>query len=89
MYRHPALALERSYDVDDLLPPSGLLDFHDPAATAVRDARLGNLFIGDRIVGRNVARSDDTSDTQDTNLVVDAHLLCPADHEIAVRAKLR
>jgi hypothetical protein len=69
VFRHletpPDRALERRNDVEDLLAVGGLLDLHDASAAAVGDARFRDLLVGDRIIGRDIARPDDTLHIQD------------------------
>src|SRR5581483_5038589 len=80
---------ERVDQIEELVPPAGLLDFRDAAAASVGDACLGDLVVGHGVVGGDVARAQHAGHAQHAHLVVHPHLLAAADHEVAVRQHLR
>jgi hypothetical protein len=61
-----------------------LLKIAFASSTAVRDARLGDVVVGYRVVDRDVGGVNDARDSQLAQLVIDPHLLRSGDHEIAV-----
>src|SRR5262245_17762130 len=70
--------------VIDPMPPSRLLHVRQISATAIGDARLRDLFIGDRVAARDVLGTHNPPDVEDPHFRVDAEFLRAADHEIAV-----
>src|SRR3990172_9152888 len=81
---HLAAWSERGEQVEQLLAPRRLLYLREAAASAVRNAGLRNLFVGDHVLGGNIARPHDALHGQHPDLEVHAHFLRPADHQIAV-----
>src|SRR5262249_5308001 len=70
--------------VDELLTPRRLVRLHQAAAAAVGNARLGDLVVGNHVLGRDIDGTHDAGDVQHADLVVHADLLRAADNEIAV-----
>ena len=82
-------ALERQYDVHELLAVTRLLNIGDLAAAAVGDPGLGDLAGIDGVVALDVFGTDDAGDDKFAHLVVDADFLPAFDDEISVRQHLR
>ena len=64
--------------------PAWLLEIGDMAASAIGDASLGDLFIGNGVGGCDVLRPDDTGNLQFADFVIDANFLAAMDHKISV-----
>ncbi|ENN84074.1 hypothetical protein RHSP_71778 [Rhizobium freirei PRF 81] len=75
---------ERRQQVDRLLASRRLLYFGQATASAVGDARLGDLVVGNGVLRGDILRPHDTGDVENADFLIHADFLRAADHQIAI-----
>ena len=76
--------LEGHDHIHDLGAPAGLLEIADLAAPAIGKSGFSNLFVADRVGGRNILGSDDPRDLGFPQFIVHPGFLAPLNDQIAI-----